>query len=121
MKGTPNLDRATANWVAVPDWITALADACDASSQGQVAKRLGVSPARVNQTLGNRYEGDLEKLEILVRGALMSETVPCPVVGDLPKNVCIEYYSRPAIGGNALRLALEKACPACPYNRKRPS
>lgn len=49
----------------------------------------------INQALKGAYKGDVDRLRTLVEGALMAETVDCPVAGDLPKNKCLEHQSRP--------------------------
>lgn len=37
------------------DWINALRQACENTSQSRVAKRLGVSGAMISQALNNKY------------------------------------------------------------------
>jgi hypothetical protein len=113
----PNVARARAAWGGdkTPDWIEALAGACDlAKSQGQVAKRLGVSPTQVNQAIGNLYKGRLERLEQRVRGELMKETVSCPVLGPLSRRDCLDFQRRKFRATNPLRVLLHQTCPTCP-------
>jgi hypothetical protein len=55
-----------------PDWVMALALACDESSQGRVALRLGVSTAMVNQVLKLKYKGRYDRIEQRVREELFS-------------------------------------------------
>ena len=116
-----NAERARAQWFVVPDWVSALADACDsARSQQRVAEQLGVSSAMVNQVLGNLYKGDLAKIETRVRGELMNETVDCPVIGALSKRECLDNHLRPFSGAISTRRRMfARACPGCPHNTKR--
>lgn len=106
-----NLTAAVEAWgAALPAWVRALADACDAKSQGAVAKRLGVSSTMVNLALRARYEGDLDKLEGRVRGEILRETVACPVLGEITKRDCIDHQGRPYACTNAVRTLLFQAC-----------
>lgn len=116
----PNVKRARAAWGGdkTPDWIEALAGACDlAKSQGQVAERLGISAAAVNQVLGNSYKGRLDRVEQRVRGELMKQTVICPVLGEISTRDCLDHQARsikPFHATNPLRVRLHQACPTCP-------
>jgi len=114
MSATPNLDRARAAWGTAPDWVDALARACDGASQGKVAKRVGPSAAVINQVLGNSYKGRMDRVEKCVRGELMRATVICPVLGDLSTRRCLDAQHRPFAATNPLRVQLHQACKTCP-------
>lgn len=115
MKPTPNLDRSGAAWgKKVPDWITMLALKCDEGSQGTVALKLGISPAVVNQVLGNVYKGRMDRVEACVRGEYMKAVVACPVLGEISTRDCIANQTRKFRPTNPLTVALRKACPRCP-------
>jgi len=93
------------------DWKVVLADACKQSSQSAVARRIGYSAAVVSQVLKGSYKGDEHRVQQAVEGALMGLTVDCPVIGEIPRNVCLEYQRRAHQG--ALR--------AGPTQRKKPA
>lgn len=95
---------------AVPDWVWALAGECDRSSQGKAAKRLNVSPSMVNQALKGTYTGDTARLESKVRGEFMSQTVNCPVLGEISTRKCLDEQKRPFASTNPLRVAVYRAC-----------
>ena len=97
-----------------PDWLQVLAAECDRTSQAAVAKRLKVSDATISQLLKGTYNADPKRMETRVRGELMRETVPCPVLGDLGKRQCLDEQSKPYYP-NPLRSALFKACKTCPH------
>ncbi|MCC7484587.1 MAG: hypothetical protein IT529_06315 [Burkholderiales bacterium] len=99
---------------AAPEWVVALAEACDRGSQAQVAKALGVSPTQVNQTVHNTYGGRLDRLEQRVRGTLMNQKVACPVLGEITRRRCIDEQGRRYAATNELRIELRRACPRCP-------
>ena len=101
-----------------PAWVVALAEACDLSSQGRIAVRLGVSATVVNQALQNVYAGRLDRVEQRVRGELMRETVQCPVLGEITKRECLDHQSRPYEATNPMRVRLFQACPRCPNRRE---
>jgi hypothetical protein len=99
------------------DWMAVLREQCDRTSQAKVAKLLNYSAAVVNQVLKNTYKGDLVKVQRTVEGALMGMTVDCPVVGDLPRNRCLDFQKREFAATNHLRVQLSRACPTCPNRR----
>ena len=103
-----------------PEWLTALRDACAASSKAGVARKLGVSPAMISQALKGVYKGDTGRLQTLVEGALMRQTVDCPIAGDLPKNRCLEHQARDRRFAfvNPLYSKLYRACRSgCPHSK----
>ena len=99
-----------------PDWIRALAEACDRlGSQRAAADAIGYSAAVVNQVLRRTYRGDLRKVEDKVRGAFLGETVACPVLGALTKDRCRENQALPFATINRVRIRLHQACRTCPH------
>lgn len=100
------------------DWLTVLREACAASTQAAVAKRIDYSATVVNQVLKGTYNGDLRSVQAAVEGALMGATVDCPVIGELPRHKCLEYQRRGFAATNPLRVALAQACPTCPHRRR---
>ena len=113
------VQRAVAAWEdQTPDWVMALAIACDKSTQNRVAGRIGYSAAVVSNVLKAKYSGDLKAVEGAVKGALMNETVVCPVVGDLSRQACGEHQRRPGAPHNPPRIQFFKACRGgCPHSR----
>lgn len=108
--------------MTAPDWIAALRTECARSTQAAVARRLGYSPTVVNQALRGGYAGDVERLREVVEGALMGRTVDCPVIGDLPRDRCLDHQIRPFAATNPLRTALYRACRSgCPHSRLEPT
>ena len=113
------MQRAVAAWEdQTPDCVMALAIACDKSTQNRVAGRIGYSAAVVSNVLKAKYSGDLKAVEGAVKGALMNETVVCPVVGDLSRQACGEHQRRPWAPHNPQRIQFFKACRGgCPHSR----
>jgi hypothetical protein len=116
------LGRAIAAWTTggqdVPDWVGALAIACDESSQNAIAKRLDYSPAVVSNVLRRTYSGDLRAVEQAVRGRLMNQKVTCPVVGELDAATCNGHQRAPWSPHNPQRIQFYRACRAgCPNSR----
>lgn len=101
---------------AMPDWIRSLAEACERSSQNQVAKDIGYSGALVSNVLGKKYTGDLRRVEEIVRGTLMSETLNCPQLGKLPLSDCARWQVRATkpTHANSLDMRMRRACRKCP-------
>jgi len=101
-----------------PDWVLALAQVCDRSSQHLVAKEIGCSAGVVSGILRNSYPGDVGRVEIAIRGALMAHTVGCPVLDEIPAHECLEHQRRPFAATNPQRVRLYKACRSgCPHSR----
>lgn len=99
------------------DWITVLREHRDTYGNGPTAGKIGYSPTVVSQVLNDKYPGDLTAIKKAVEGGLMGMTVVCPVIGDLARNVCLEYQRRPFAATNHLRVQLSRACPTCPHRR----
>lgn len=91
-------------------WIETLRQACAGSSQAAVAKRIGYSPTVVNQVLKGGYPGDLQRVQRAVEGALMGITVDCPVIGDMPRQRCIEHQRSPFRATSHMAVQLYDAC-----------
>lgn len=100
------------------DWIAALREACEADSQKAVAKRIGYSQATLSQVLRGAYKGDLTRIQAAVEGALMKSTVECPVIGEIPRQRCIEHQRMSFSTSNPMRVQLYKACKVCPNRIK---
>lgn len=107
-----NIDKARVAWNGeIPDWIVILAEACDRESQSAIARKVGYSPSAISQVLSNTYQnGDIARVEQAVRGALMSETVDCPVMGEMPHNTCIQWQRKPFATTNSHRIRMHQAC-----------
>jgi glycine cleavage system regulatory protein len=114
-----NLNLAISAWGDdKPVWVRALADACDAENQTLVARRLNRSSGLVSSVLSGKYKGSMDAVEQVVRGALMAETVDCPVVGALSTDTCLEHQQAKWAPHNPQRIAFFRACRnGCPHSR----
>ncbi|MEJ1402534.1 MAG: XRE family transcriptional regulator [Candidatus Sedimenticola sp. (ex Thyasira tokunagai)] len=107
------------------DWIKALRQEAARTSQLAAATLIGYSPSVVNQVLKGTYGGenggDLKAVEESVRGAIMGATIDCPVIGEIPRNRCIDHQRRSGsfAATNPLRVQLHRHCPTCPNRRDR--
>lgn len=105
-----------------PDWIIELARMATAKGLNACAKRLGYSAGALSQTLGNKYPGDINKIEEKVRGALMNAKVTCPVLGVIGRDRCIASQALPKAFTNSVRTRLYRACRnGCPHSRLKGS
>ena len=118
-----NLSKALAAWGdPAPDWIVVLAEACNAETQTAVARKLGYSSATVSLVLSNGYEkGDVVRIEALVRGILMAETVHCPVLSAaIGRDVCSTWQKRPFSTASSNAVRMYQGCRSgCPHSRLR--
>ena len=101
------------------NWLDVLRSECEPpSSQRQVAKELGVSPAQISLALKGKYAGDIERLEQLVLGRYMKQVVNCPVLGEISIDKCIWHQEREFAATNPQRVMLYKACRSgCPNSK----
>jgi DNA-binding transcriptional regulator YdaS (Cro superfamily) len=100
------------------DWLAALREACRQTSQAAIAKRLGLSAATISQVLAGKYPGDLAAIETRVRGELLRETVPCPLLGDITKRKCQDWQKKPFAATNEFRVMMYRKCRGgCPYSK----
>lgn len=102
------------------DWLMVLKTACADSSQAAVARQLGVSASALNQVLKGVYKGQVTRIQTLIEGRLMNQTVACPVAGDLPKHKCLEHQARDVRMAtvNPLFSRLYRACRSgCPHSK----
>ncbi len=122
--GTPKIgpiEKVGVTWGPdVPDWVMALAEACAREPQGTVGKRIGYAGSTVSLVLSNTYTGDLPALAQMVRGALMAETVDCPVLGEIGRDQCRREQKTPFRATNSTRARLYRACKACPNREVTP-
>lgn len=103
---------------SIPEWIMILAEACNRSSQSAVAKELSYSGSAISLVIGNAYNGDLGRIEQMVRGALMAETVRCPILGEMQRNVCQDWQKKPFATTSSHRIRMHQACNGgCPNSR----
>lgn len=110
-------DLAEAHWgTPLPDWISVLVSACDQTSQGRVAKQLGLSGAVVSHLLRNSYAGDMARCQQAVRAALMNETIDCPALKTIALSECLGHRkaAREMSGSDPLSVIMLRACNRCP-------
>jgi hypothetical protein len=118
------LQTATEAWAntdsGLPDWVQTLAEACDRTSQGAVAKKIGMSASVVSATIKANYKGTYDGIEARVRGALMAEEVECPVLGPLRKDACLDHQKRAQnfAATSTMRVRMYRACKGgCVHSR----
>lgn len=120
MVSTP-IDIARAAWgAALPDWVAQLAEECGKTSQNKVAKRMKRSASLVSHVLRNKYPGDMQAVEEVVRGVFMASTVVCPALGEISTADCRDWMrkSRSFSNENSERVRMFRACRACPRCKK---
>lgn len=115
-----DLARARAAWGSgAPDWIMALAAACDRKGLTAVAEELGVRASLVNAVLCDRYAGDLSRIAGKVRAAPIGQPVGCRVFGEIAADQCQEWQDKAErfMPTGALGLQMCRACRACEHSR----
>ena len=105
-----NMQKALEGWGTVPDWVAALATACDAEGLRHTAGRLGISPALVSLVIRRAHHGGYGFAEARVRRDIMTPQLSCPVLGPISARQCEEEQSRPFTSVNPLAVAVYRAC-----------
>lgn len=106
---------------AAPVWVLRLAQECEATSQARTGRLIGYAAGTVSRILSNDYRADTGKVEQAVRGALMQETVSCPVLDEIGKHFCLKHQAREFKAANNHQLKrLWGACRSCPNATREP-
>ncbi|MFO1038118.1 MAG: helix-turn-helix transcriptional regulator [Geminicoccaceae bacterium] len=106
-------------------WLEELRAACAATSQTEVARRLGYSASTISMVLKGTYNGDLKRFSQAVEGLLLSAEVECPVLETIPRHRCVAEQKRQEalkspLSTNATRVQLWRWCRGpCPHSRIR--
>ncbi len=110
------------HWGAdAPDWVAALARACDDTSNRVAAEAIGRSAGVISQVLRAAYPGSMDEVERRVRGAFMNLTVVCPIEGEITTAVCARFQDMPRPNGDARLVRIFRACRSgCPHSRLAP-
>jgi hypothetical protein len=103
---------AAAHGEQLPDWIGELARICDRDGLRETARRVGYSAAALSYVIAGTYGGDLARVEQAVRGAVMGESVDCPVLGETPRHICLAWQKKPFAATSSLRVRVFRACRA---------
>ncbi len=115
------VEKAGDAWGDMPEWVSKLAGRADAKGLNAVAKEIGYSAATLSTVLHNKYRGDVDRVEAKVRGALMAETVMCPVYGEIGRNRCLDIQDLPFAATNSDRVRAYRACRSatrvCPHSK----
>lgn len=122
MKRSPidHVEKARLAWGDTPpDWVIALAEQCNATSQAAAGRRIAYAGSTISQVISNAYLGDLPRVEDMVRGAFMASTIECPVLGEMARNVCLDWQRRPYSDASALHIKMWRACRSCPLAQRK--
>lgn len=122
MKRTRHVDfieKAQAAWGKdMPVYVRELANEANRTSATAAGKKIGYSTAVVSHVLAKAYPGDMAKVEAKIRGALMGETVICPIVGEIGRDRCLDEQAKPFVASSSVRTRIYRACRSgCPHSR----
>lgn len=112
--GASFMEKAAVGWQPVPDWIAVLAAHADRAGLKGTAERINYSVSAVSTVIAGKYAGDVGRVEAMVRGALMAETVACPVLGETGRDRCLKEQKEPFRATSAFRVRMFHACKRCP-------
>ncbi|MBW2672684.1 MAG: helix-turn-helix domain-containing protein [Deltaproteobacteria bacterium] len=95
------------------DPMVLLLEAVDKKGQAAVARELGYSPSAVNQILKGTYGGRTDQIMRAVSDAYDTDTVMCPVMGEITVTRCAAERKKPFSASSPQRAQLWKACREC--------
>ena len=101
-------------------WLEVLKAEVAATSLAVVSEKLGLSRTLISQVCNEKYPGDLARVQMLVEGNLMGQTVNCPILGEIPVHQCLAHQRRgPSdVGSRPMDIKLWKACRSgCPHSQ----
>lgn len=102
---------------APPDWVQALAEEMSRTSGSAAAKRVGYSQAVLSTIISGTYRGNWQRVEEVVRGALMGACVMCPVLGEIGRDRCLDEQRQPFRATSSMRARIYHACRSgCPHS-----
>lgn len=108
----------TAYPAGVPDFVEALAWEANRTSLAATAKAIGYTGGLVSAVIANKYGAGTERIETMVRGALMHETVVCPILGEIGRDRCLDEQGKSNRATSSIRSKLYRACRnGCPHSR----
>lgn len=100
---------------------TILQQAVAGSSQAEVARQLGYSPATVSQVLAGNYPGRTERIATRIVEVYGEKygcaTVDCPVLGVISVARCISESKKEFSTANPQSVELWDTCPDCQHRR----
>jgi len=120
MSRATNLERALAGWGAdLPDWVEALARACDASSQTEIGKLLRYSRTAICLLVNGEYHCNQTAIETRIRLVLMRPpAIHCPGEGrEISSEACAARAVSPMPMSSPQELRAWTACRTCPHSR----
>ncbi|PZO81635.1 MAG: transcriptional regulator [Mesorhizobium amorphae] len=114
------VEKAADAWSPLPEWVLELARYADTHGLAGCAALIGYSKSAMSNVLNAKYGGDIGEIEQRVRGALMAETVGCPILGDIGRDRCLTEQDEPYRATSAFRVRLYHACRrGCPHARRK--
>ena len=98
------------------DAMAALMALKDKSSQADIGRRLGVSGASLSNAISGKYIGNVDRLAERIRGELLNQTVPCPILGAVTTRICQDERAKPFAATSPQRVLLWRTCKTCLHN-----
>ena len=103
---------------ALPAWVRELAMLIDKVGLKRASRIVGYSNAVLHEVVRGTYKGSVEKVCERVSGAILQETVDCPVLGELRRDTCLDWQAKPYAITSSHRMRMYRACRSgCPHSR----
>jgi len=112
-------EKALNAWSPLPDWVQELAAYADVHGAKVAAERIGYSVAAVSVIINGKGDKlNLARIQEIVRGTIMGVLVDCPERGEMARDVCMGWQSRPYSVTSAAAVQMYRACRSgCPHSK----
>ena len=99
-------------------WLDELKKRVDMTSMTVVAKEMGLSKATISLVINGKYNGNMDRVQLLTESIYLGHNVECPVLGLIPKHKCIAHQEAKHVGSTPQGIQLYKACRSgCPHSK----
>jgi len=95
------------------DRMSLLLRTIEEKGQAATARALGVSASALSQIRKGTYGADISWVLMKVSEIFGSETVNCPVMGEIPLRRCAAERRKPCTASSPQRVRLWRACQKC--------
>lgn len=100
-------------------WLRHFRQTVDQIGGSEVSRRIGCSASTVSQIYHNHYPSPLEKWRDRFLAEFTPGDVDCPILANIPRDVCSFHRKREFAATNPTRVHLFHACQSCINNPDR--
>lgn len=101
----------------IPDWLHCLRQQTQQHSLAEIGREIGYSKSTLSLVLAGTYSGNTQAVAAAVRRRYLQQSIPCPVLGEIPQRDCRQWASRAYSSASPLTVSMYRACRSgCRHN-----